>query len=188
MADINLLGVENQKTNFARTGAGLAVKVLVAIVIIVIGYYIYLRVQINRTRSAIKSAQAQTEKAKADALANKDRGELLTRQGQLQSLDKLIKGHLYWSGLLPELAGVTLKSSSYASFKADAAGTLTLDVLVPTYADADKYLQIFNLPEFNKQFSDVKVIAITKVQQETSVQIDLNLQLKFNPEFIRKTW
>ncbi len=187
MADINLLGVENQKSNFARTGVSLFVKLLVVVLILVVAYYIYLRVQISRTRSATASTLVKTQQIKADALADKARGEVVTRQGQLQSLDKLIKNHLYWSGLLPELARVTLKSSNYSSFGADGSGTLTLDVVVPTYADGEKYLQVFDLPQFNEQFSDVKVLSITKVQQDNTVQINLKIQLKFNPEFIRKT-
>lgn len=187
MADINLLGTENQTTNYTRASASLIVKILAVVLVLVLVYYGYLRVQISRARATTQATLAKTQQFKAEALADKARGEVITRQGQLQALDKLIKGHLYWSGLLPELARVTLKSANYASLGADSAGTLTLDVLVPSYAEADKYLQVFDLPQFNAQFSDVKVLSISKVQQENSLKIDLKLQLKFNPDYIRKT-
>ncbi len=188
MADINLLSTDSQKFNFAQKGVGLLIKALLVVLALVLLYYGYLWVQISRTNKAVQAAQVKTSQVEAEALTRKDRAEIVTRQGQLQSLDGLIKNHLYWSGLLPELARVSLKSASYTSFTAEAAGTLSLDVAVPTYADADKYIQVFNLPQFNQQFSDVKVLSIGKVQQGSTEQINMKLEVKFNPDFIRKTF
>lgn len=187
MADINLLGSDSQKFNIAQTSAHLIVKILLGVLVVVILYYAYLRIQISRTQNSVRTLQAQTAAIEAEALNQKERGEVVTRQGQLQNLDSLIKNHLYWSPLLPELARVTLKSASYATFNADGTGVLNIDVTVPSYADADKYIQVFDLPQFNQQFSDVKILSINKVQEGNTVQIGMKLQLKFNPEFIRKT-
>jgi hypothetical protein len=187
MADINLLGTNNQGFNFARTGASWAVKILAAVLVLVLLYYGFLRLQISRTNGAIRDTQAKTSQLEADVLTGKNRGEVITRQGQVQNLNTLIKSHVYWSGLLPELAHVTLKSASYAGFTADTAGTLNLDIIVPNYAEADKYIQVFDLPQFNQQFSDVKILSISKIQTGSTVQTEMKLQLKFNPQFIRKT-
>lgn len=187
MADINLLGTDNSNYNFAKTGASLAVKILVGLLVLVLLYYGYLRWQVSRTENSIRDMQAKTSQVEADALGRPERGEVVTRQAQLQNLDSLIKNHLYWSGMLPQLARVTLKSASYAGLNADTNGTLSLDVIVPNYAEADKYIQVFDLPEFNQQFSDVKVLSINKIQQGSTVQVELKLQLKFNPDFIRKS-
>jgi predicted glycoside hydrolase/deacetylase ChbG (UPF0249 family) len=83
------------------------------------------------------------------------------------------------------LARVTLKSTSYASIQATAEGLLNVSITAPTYEDLDKYLQVFDLPQYNEQFSEVKILSITKTQDENSVQNEMKLQLKFNPAFIR---
>lgn len=187
MADINLLdNSASDKPGYALAGAGIAVKILIGVLLLVVLYYGYLRLQSSRTQKAIDDLRVQTAQAESEALTRTERGEVVTRQGQLQSLDGLIKDHFYWSGLLPELARVTLKSASYASLQAMSTGTLNLDVIVPSYADADKYLQVFDLPQFNEQFSDVKVLSISKVQSGSTVATQLKIQLRFNPEFIKK--
>lgn len=188
MADINLLGGENKSSfNLGTTSASLAVKALVVVAVLVVLYYGYLRVQISRTRNSIQSTISKTNQLKSQAVSSKERGEVITRQGQLKNLNTLIKNHLYWSGMLPELARVTLKTASYSSITADSTGLLNMEVLVPDYTSADKYLQVFDLPQFNEQFSDVKVLSITKQQKDDQVQTSMKLQLKFNPEFIHKT-
>jgi hypothetical protein len=187
MADINLLGSDNQKTNFTQTSASLAIKILIGLLVLVILYYGFVKIRTSRARNSIVEVQSKTSQLKAEALGDKQRGELITRQGQLQNLEGLIKNHFYWSGLVPELARASLKSSSYTNFKMESSGVMSLDVVVPTYADADKYIQVFDLPQFSRQFSDVKVVSINKIQQGNSVQIELRLELKFNPAFIHKT-
>jgi len=187
MADINLLGNTNKGFSFARNGASMAAKILATVLVLVLLYFVFLRLQISQTTRAVNDAQAKTSEVESETLAGKDRGEVVTRQGQVQNLNNLLKSHVYWSGLLPELARVTLKSASYVGFTADTFGVMSVDVIVPTYADADKYLQVFDLPQFNQQFSDVKVLSISKIQSGSTVQTEMKLQLKFNPAFIHKT-
>jgi hypothetical protein len=185
MADINLLSTTTQTSNTAEHSASLAVKILGGILILLLLFYGYTWLQMRRTQSALASVQTQMNRAQSEAINMKDRGQLITRQGQVQALDTLIKNHLYWSYLLPELARVTLRSASYSTIGADANGVLSLTVNLPSYAEADKYLQVFDLPQYSQQFSDVKVLSITKAQVGSTAQTQLKLQLKFNPEFIR---
>ena len=110
---------------------------------------------------------------------------MITRQGQLQSVNGLIKNHMSWSYLLPELARVTLRSSSYTTISADSTGTLTMSVSAPNYSDLDQYLQVFNLPQFNQQFSDVKVLSVSKAQEGSNLTTQMRIELKFKPDFIR---
>lgn len=187
MADINLLSTDNTHKFHFTQGAGLVVKVLIGVLVLIILYYGYLRWEINHTKSTTSALEAKTVKLTAEAMGRKDRDEIVTRQGQLQSLDGLIKNHVYWSDFLPELARVSLSSSTYASFLADATGVLDVTVVVPTYADADKYVQVFDLPQFNTQFSDLRILSMSKVQEVNLVATQLKLELKFNPNFIHKT-
>jgi hypothetical protein len=187
MADINLLSTDSQKFSFSQAGTGAAVKILAGVLILVVAYYGYLRWQVSRVGKSTQTVQAKTRQVESDTINNKQRAEVVTRQGQVNDLDGLIKNHVYWSGLLPELARVTLKSASYAAFDADTAGTMNLTAIVTTYADADKIIQVFDLPQFNQQFSDVKILSLSKIEEEGQVKIKLILQLKFNPTFIRKT-
>nr|MDQ3018735.1 hypothetical protein [bacterium] len=102
-----------------------------------------------------------------------------------KELNILIKDHLYWSYILPELARVTLKSAKYTAIEAESTGKLNLTVSLASYDDLDKFLQIFDLPEYNQQFSNVKVMSLVKTQQEDVVETVARLQLTFNPAYIR---
>lgn len=185
MADINLLSNNGGSSSFSKSRASWVVRILSVIMVLVILYYGYLFIAIRSSNNQLADWKSKTVQAQADAISRKDRAELLTRQGQLQNINTLIKDHMYWSYLLPELARITLKSANYTSIAADSKGLLTLTVTANSYSELDKYLQVFNLPEFNKQFSDVKVLSLTKSQENSTVQNTMNLQLKFNPDFIR---
>lgn len=186
MPDINLLQTQSrdigsQASSLAKAFARILV-LLVFLAIIAYGLLFYLswstQASINTVANNIKAKQAEI-------VANEDRDELLTRQEQLNELETLIDDHLYWSYLMPELARVTLSSAHYTSIEAKSDGKLNLVVSLPTYDDVEKYLQIFDLPEYNQQFSNVRVISINKVQSETTVGVQLTIQLTFNPAFIK---
>lgn len=188
MADINLL---QQETITASTLIGRSkyyiAKILMVLVVMMMLAYGYLFFDASRTNSNITKTRARITQAQSEAMNNPSRGELLTRQGQIKELDTLIKGHLYWSYLLPELARVTLKSAQYTGIEADATGKLNLTVTLNSYEELDKFLQIFDLPEYNEQFSNVKVISITKNQeaQDGTIETNVKLQLTFNPAYIK---
>jgi hypothetical protein len=133
----------------------------------------------------LTSIQSDIKSAQSEALNNKDRNELVTRQEQLKNLDGLIKKHLYWSYLLPELARVTLKSAQYTEIEAKSDGKLNLAVTLPNYEEVEKFMQMFDLPEYNQQFSNVRILDINNVQTNTTLQTELRLELNFNPEYIK---
>lgn len=185
MAEINLLhGDQGGGINggFAFTvAARLLLVAVVAAMVIYAGMYFYTW----RTTSTLADVNRQVQTIQAEALANTDRNELVTRQEQLAELETLITNHSYWSYILPELARVTLKSAKYTNIQAAKDGKLNLSVSLPNYAEVEKYMQIFDLPEYNQQFSNVRIVGIDSVQNETTIETLLRLQLNFNPEFIR---
>lgn len=188
MADINLLQPEQiSSSTLIGRGEYFISRILMIILIVVVAGYGYLFFDESRSASNVDKTKAYIAQAQSEALNNKDRGELLTRQGQIKELNPIIKGHLYWSYLLPELSRVTLKSAKYTAIEADASGKLNLSVSLSSYEELEKFLQIFDLPEYNKEFSDVKVTSISKNQQEKtgSVETLVKLQLTFNPSYIK---
>ncbi len=186
MSDINLLQTPTQtNTLFISETKRFFARILMFVLLIAVVAYGYLYFDLWNTNKSIASTEKSITKSQSEAFANKDRLELLTRQGQAQQLDTLIKGHLYWSYLLPELARISLKSARYTSIEADGNGKLNLAVALPNYTDLEKFMQIFDLPEYNKQFSNVRIVSITKIQTETAVEVLVRLQLIFDPSFIK---
>ncbi len=188
MADINLLQPEQvSAATIIGRGQYVVSRILMIIMVVLLAGYAYLFIDLRSTNSSLSTTKEKIASAQGEALNNKDRNELITRQGQLKELDNLIKGHLSWSYLLPELARVTLKSAKYTNIDADASGKLDLTIALSSYEDLEKFLQIFDLPEYNEQFSDVKVLSITKTQQADTgtTETTVKLQLKFNPTFIK---
>ena len=187
MADINLLqNSGNNKKPLTSVSASLAVKIAGLILILVLAYYAYLWFAHSRANKDLSAWTLKTSQAQSQAINEPGRQELITRQGQIKELDSLITHHVSWSYLLPELARVTLGSTTYANVSAKSDGTLQVTVNAPSYAELDKYLQVFNLPQFNQQFSDVKVLSITKAQEGSNLQTQMKLELLFNPQFIKR--
>jgi hypothetical protein len=186
MPDINLLQTPNaQGNNFSKGSSRLLSRILmVALVAVVLGY-VYMKYDHWATAKKITDIQTSVASAQAEALTSKDRNQLITRQGQTKELDKLIGSHLYWSYLLPELARVSLTSAKYTSIEADSDGKLTLNVNLNSYEDLEKYMQIFDLPEYNQEFSDVKIISIARVQVDSQLQTQARIQLTFDPTFLK---
>ncbi len=187
MPDINLLNNNSHSINFSRFGLSLLVKILTGILVLVGLYYGYLWISLRSNQKELVNLQTKTSQAETEAMSSKDRAELITRQGQLQNVDVLIKDHVYWSQILPELARVTVNSATYATINGDTKGMLNVTVSAPTFEELDKYLQVFNLPEYSTQFSDVRIVSLNKAQEGASVKNQMQLQLKFNPVFIHKT-
>ena len=186
MAEINLLDSQVH-TNVIRARGKLWLLRLVTIIFFaLILLYAILFLLGLLTDKKISTAKDQIEQYQASLQNNKQREELLTRQGQLKNANQLLDKHLYWSQLLPELARVTLTSAKYTSIIADSKGGLDLTITTPSYTDAEKYLQVFDLPEYNKQFSNVRVMALAKAQQDNLLQTTLRLKLTLSPSFLRK--
>lgn len=184
MAQINLLDSQ-KKTSFSKNGYSWLSKGLVALLVLVAIVYVYLYFHQNSLQKKINDVRKKTATAQNDASNNTARQELLTRQGQLASLNPLIKDHVYWSGLLPELARISLRQSAYISISAASNGNLILSVQMPSYADLDKFLQVFDLPEYNRQFSNVRVLSISKATEEGAIAYVMRVQLTFSTDFIK---
>ncbi|MBL8031097.1 MAG: hypothetical protein JNK33_02110 [Candidatus Doudnabacteria bacterium] len=186
MPQINLLGQENTHRNAALTRLPLyLVRFFVVLFIAVLLYWVYLYVRVKLVVNKVAVAQADIIRIQKETLADKDRRELLVRQGQLSTLDKLLKDQQYWSKFLPELARVTLKSASYLSFSAGKDGTARMSVTVPTYREFDEFLQVFDLPQFNSKFSNVTVSSIGKYQQGDTQSVRFDVTMQYDVNFLK---
>lgn len=186
MAEINLLQnrIEESGVNTSPIARAVA-KILMLLVIVAIAVYGFLLFTNWRTKTKLVAVNQKIQTVQAAAIANKDRQELVTRQEQLSELETLIDKHTYWSYLLPELARVTIKTAKLTEIDAKDNGKLSLTATLSTYEDIEKFLQIFDLPEYNQQFSNVKIESINRIISESSVATELRLQLTFNPEYIK---
>src|SRR5258708_27117170 len=120
-------------------------------------YYGWTIYQVKKANQEITDIQRQISDSSASIQNQQGKEELFTRQGQLKELDNIINKHVYWTQLMPELARVTLKTATYSNLTIGGDGTINLDAAVPTLADLDKFMQVFDLPVFNNNFSDVRI-------------------------------
>lgn len=184
MAQINLLDSE-QEPSFKGNSYLWLSRAMTALLGLAVLAYIFFYFHQRSLQNQINQARNKTIAAQNEASKNTAREELLTRQGQLSALTPLIKAHSYWSSLLPEIAHISLRQSSYISMDGISSGNLILSVKMPTYADLDKFLQVFDLPEYNRQFSNVRVLSINKATAEGQIAYIMLVQLTFNTDFIK---
>lgn len=187
MADINLLGSDSNRASSANNGLvpRVVARLMMIFLIVAVAVYAGLFLLSFLSNRSLSTAQKQIDDLQTAALASKDRNELVTRQEQLQQLNTLIDRHVYWSYMLPELARVTLKSARYSEISATADGKMELGVLLPSYSDIEKFMQIFDLPEYNKQFSNVRIVGIDNTQNGTTIETKLRLELTFDPKLLK---
>lgn len=185
MADINLLDqessvskIKNQSKQWLSRIAG----VILVLSLLLYGYLFYSSWSLN---NQIGESQAKITQYQSELQNNKKRDELIARQGQLKYTNQLLDNHMYWSILLPELARVTLNSAKYTSIETNVEGELGLTVTVPSYSDAEKYLQIYDLPEYNKNFSNVRVMSLSKTEQDNLLKTTMRLRLTLDPTFLK---
>lgn len=184
MAQINLLKQNTDGGVFKQFSPKILVQVLAGVLIILLGYYGFLFFQSKSTDNKIGETQRQIENYRQDALNVPNKEELFVRQQQIKSLKELIGGHLYWSQIFKPLAEVTLKNAKYSSIKVTSANSINLNVKVPSLADLDKYTQVFNLPEINKNFSNIRIGSYSKSQNATSTSIQFSVQMDYNPQLL----
>lgn len=186
MAEINLLHSDQVDSGINSGFAAIFIaRLLLILVIVAAVVYVLLYISTWRNGSKLATVNQEVQSLQAEVSANQDRNELVTRQEQLSELETLISKHVYWSYLLPELARVTLKSARYTEIEAESDGKLNLSVSLPSYGDVEKYMQIFDLPQYNQQFSNVRVMGIDTVQKDAAIEILLRVQLTFNPDYIK---
>lgn len=185
MAQINLLKQTSTPYNFKGSGPKILVRVIFVVLVALVIYYIWLFISSKSIDDKIQQTQSQIKSEQQKALGLEGRDELLVRQQQIQSLQGLIAAHPYWSQLFPELARVTLKTASYSSLKVGLGDDLTLSVTVPSLEDLDKYMQIFDLSQFNQNFSDIRISGFTKVQSASSNAIQFQVNMTYGPSLIQ---
>lgn len=188
MPQINLLSSNTaHKPNIGQVALGIGVKILAGLLAILLIYYAWLFVSSRQTNAKLADLQASIAQSQKDILAQKDREELIVRQGQLDALKTILQNHVYWSNLFPKLAQATLNTASYVSFSAIDDGTGVMEVSVPTYADLDKFLQVFDFPQFAQNFSDLRITSISKSQEGSTLETKAQLKFKYNSGLIKKT-
>ena len=185
MAQINLLKQSSTASNTWDNLPKILARLLIFVLIILVGYYAWLVIDTQSIASKTTSTQAEINLDKQKALSTAGRGEVLTRQLQLKDFQDLLAQHLYWSQLMPVIADATLKKATYSSLKVDGEGLLTLAVNVPTLEDLDKYLQVFDLPQVNKYFSNVRISSYRKVQGPNSTGIAFEVNMNYNKSVIK---
>ncbi len=186
MPQINLLTNETKRQVLPwEMLLTLLVRVFIIAFIALLGYYGYLIFRSKTSANKILATQNSIIQTQNEILKHQDRKELLVRQGQLTELSKLVAGHPYWSRLFPELSKVTLKNAYYLGMSAESKGTAKMTVIVPSYTDFDNFLQVFDLKEFNDQFSNVRLIAVTKYQVGEISGIKFDIELTLNTAFIK---
>lgn len=186
MAEINLLDSQAHSSVIRAQGKLWLLRIVTAAFILVVVSYLVLLVYNLIIDKNINQAKATVAQYQSQFNDNKKREELITRQGQLKNVNQLLSAHRYWSPLLPELARVTLTSAKYTSITVDSKGGLELTVSTPSYSEAEKFLQVFDLPQYNKEFSNVKVMALTKSQDGNLLQTTMRLHLTLNPDIFKK--
>lgn len=186
MADINLLDSQAHTNVIRAKSKQWLLRVVTIVFVAALLLYAGLFVMSWRADKKIADTKRAIEDAFSVIQNNDQRKELITRQGQLKNINQLLTTHLYWSGLLPELARVTLTSAQYTSISANDDGTIELTVTVPSYSEAEKFLQVFDLPEYNQHFSNVKVMSLAKTEQGNLLATAMRLNLTLNPDFLKK--
>jgi len=185
MAEINLLATNTKKTTLGSAIGSLMVKALAVVLLAALAYYGFAFFMVSSMDKKITETKALIESDQQDIISNKARPELLIRQTQLDEAAKLISSHVYWSRFFKDIAKATLQASAYGGFTVDQGGVIIASVLVSDYAALDQWLQVFDLPSFNKNFSDVKIISVTKVDEENFVGLDARVKFTYNLESLK---
>lgn len=185
MAEINLLKQKGSSSSFITSLPGLVAKLLILGLIGLVGYYGWLFVDDNKTSNDLATAQAQIAQDQQQVSSVSDRQELYVRQQQLQQVNNLSTKHLYWSYLLPALAKVTFNSAAYSNIQATKDGDITVSVTVPDLESIDKFIQVFDLPEFTKNFNNLRMGAFHKSSDGDKTVYTFDAQFNFNPSLLK---
>jgi len=186
MAQINLLKQKSPGKDVWKILLSLSSKLLIALLLGTVAYYAWLFYQEGRIKKDIVATEQKIAENKNTIIGIKDRDEVLTRQLQVKELEEIMANHLYWSGVLPELAKVTLKKAKYFQIKALADGSITMSVSLPSLEDLDKYMQVFNLPDVVENFSDVSVGSFHRVPSSDNPAVNFDVKMKFNTALLHQ--
>ncbi len=186
MAQINLLGSQEKSINYAKAVSSFIAKILAVLLVLLLAYYAFLFISGRTQQSKIVKLEQEISAVEKNIQTNTDKNLVFTRQAQLKDLGQLARRHLYWSGIVPELARVTLRTSGYTSFLAKDNGDVSMIVDVPSYQELDKFLQVFDKSEYNQQVSNIRIESITKVQQEDTLRISAKIVFSYKTDSLKK--
>ncbi|MDR3643016.1 MAG: hypothetical protein P4L74_05315 [Candidatus Doudnabacteria bacterium] len=186
MAQINLLKQNSSRQPFAESFYRLLPAVFGLILLGVFCYYGWLIFSEHSISGQTSALQIKMNQESQGALNNPRRSELLARQLQLKDLNSLVAAHLYWSQIFPVLAQVTLKKAIYDNLTINPqTNTIVLSTEVPTLEDLDKYMQVFNLPQFNKYFSNVRIGGFDQVQGPAGSSVKFIVTMNYDPSLVQ---
>lgn len=185
MPQINLLKQTHRNTDWQDKAPSLLVKIFAVVLLVVIGYYIYLFLDARSLDNQTTEVRQKISSNQNKILNFNRHDELITRQGQLKELTNILQNHIYWTSFLPELAKVTLKTASYFSLNVLSDGNMALSVSVPDYRNVDKFIQVFDQPEFNKYFDSLRVGGVAQVQNSKGLVTTFDAKFKFNTEMLK---
>lgn len=184
MAQINLLKQQSESESLIQKAPTILVRILAVLALAVIAYYAWMYIREKRIVKEIQEVETNVSQLYAEAMSIPGRQELFTRQGQLKEYMTISSAHKYFSQIFLPLAQVTLKTAKYSNFQASEDGTINLSTTVPDIKDVDKFIQIFNIPQFYENFSDVRIGSLNRLQDETGVSYRFDLTMKYNPQII----
>jgi hypothetical protein len=185
MAQINLLKQKHGPANFAEALPSILVKLLIVLTVAAAIYYGWLFVNVKKIGSEVRAVQESITETKGKITSVQGSEEVVVRQSQLKELDKLIDNHIYWSQIFPVLASSTLRTAGYSSLRAQTDGNISLSAAVPNLIELDKYLQVFNLPQFYENFSDVRIGSIERNREAQSSSVKFQVMMKYNPVILK---
>lgn len=186
MAEINLLGSsQTNKSQGIAPFIPLFNRLFVGLLVLVIALYGWFWYREGKIDDQSAQINDQVNAAQQKLMNNPSRNELLTRQGQIQDLTRLARNHFYWSILLQELPKMDLKTAQLLAFNANSQGVATMVVSVTSYADLDRFLQVFDKASVNQTFSDIQIKSVSKTEQNGQPLIKAKIQVKHRLDFIR---
>jgi hypothetical protein len=184
MAEINLLKTPGSERNIFQDLSSWLVKILVVLALAVIGYYGYVFFKVKATTKEIGEIQQDIEKNKVEALSLPGRDEFLLRQSQLKDFAALTGAHIYYSKLIPALAKVTYKLANYSGINITTQGKISMQATVPSLADLDKFLQVFDDSEVSKNFYNVRVGGFSQIEVSEGKAYIFTVQMDYNPAIL----
>lgn len=185
VAQINLLKQKTSSDSVWQTAASILTKLLLLGVLALVGFYGWQFIQIGKIEQKITAAQLAISQAQQSVATITNRDELYTRQAQLQQQEGLVSKHLYFSNLFPALARVTLREASYNSITATKEGQLDIQVMVPDLLTVDKFLQVFDRPEFNVNFNNLRIGSVQKNTEGSPTGYSFDARFNFNPALLQ---
>lgn len=187
MSQINLLSNDSVKQGlpWQRIQSFLSIFLTILVLVLFLGY-VYLFVATRLLAKDIFETQNKIISQSKETVDDPQRKQVVARQGQLDVYNAALANQAKWSSFLAGyLAPTTLKNARYVLLSAQNDGNLRLSVSVPTYADLDKFLRVFDDPKLNKVFYDIKVGSLSKSQVGDKLDIRFEVSMKYKKTAIK---